>query len=316
MKYLKLDAYAATLTISKFAFGTGSALRELSKEEFFGLFDLFAGAGGNCLDTAPGYNGGRSETYIGEWMKAHGNRPAMIISTKACHTFEGQPSRLSRQDMEDDVHQSLRQLQTDYVDVIWIHKDDPAWPVEEIVNNFNTLVQSGKVRAVGCSNWNIDRIEQANTYARANGLQGFLASQTQWSLARVEGEAYKKRYGALVMDDPSYDWYLKNNMPVFAFSSLAQGFFAVAAAGGLEALSEDQRTFFETPNNLVRLERVKAYMQKHNVPSSAPVLGYLINNKLPCVALMSATNPAILNEALLAADVEMSAAQADSLFAV
>ena len=290
-------------------------MKALAKEQVFQLFDRFADAGGNCLDTAPGYNGGRSEAYIGEWLKLHGNRPGMIISTKACHAFEGEPSRLSRQDMENDLNQSLAAMQIDEVDLLWIHNDDIHWPVEDIIDNINVVVRTGKVRAVACSNWTIDRIEKANRHARQNGLVGFIASQIQWSLARV-GEAYQKRYGALVMDDRSYDWYLQNNMPVFAFSAQAQGFFAKAVIGGIEALSAERRSFYETPDNLKRLERVKAYMHAHQVPSSVPVLGYLINNKLPCVALMSATTIDMMDEALLAEDADIAPAEADLLFTV
>jgi 1-deoxyxylulose-5-phosphate synthase len=314
MKYLRLDTQSGSLQISRFAFGTGSAMKDLSKAGFFSLFDLFSQAGGNCLDTAPGYNGGRSEAYIGEWLKAHGNRQAMVISSKVCHAASGQPSRLSRRDMEDDLDHSLAAMMLDHVDIVWIHNDDPDWPVEDIIESINAVLKTGKARALGCSNWTTGRMAQANRFARENGLQGFMASQIQWSLARVEGEAYKKRYGALVMDDPSYDWYLQNKMPVFAFSALAQGFFARAAANGLEGVPVEKRAFYETPANLRRLENVKAYMEKQHVPSTVPVLGYLINNKLPCVALMSAKTPEMLKESLLAADADLSAEEVEDLF--
>lgn len=316
MKYLKFDAYSDSFNISKLALGTGSTMKQLSKDEYFRLFDIFADAGGNCLDTAPGYCGGRSVAYIGEWMKIHQNRNNIIISTKACHTFQGEPSRLTRKDMEDDLNQSLTAMQTDHVDLFWIHNDDLNWPVEDIIESINSIIKTGKVRAAGCSNWTIERIEKANKYAEENGMHGFLTSQIQWSLARVEGEAYKTAWGALVMDDMSYDWYYKNNMPVLAFSAQAQGFFAIAAKHGIEALPDNKRAFFETSDNVKRLEKVKKYMLQYNVPSSVPVLGYLINNKLPGVALMSAKTPEMLNEALIAADVDMSASEADSLFNV
>jgi aryl-alcohol dehydrogenase-like predicted oxidoreductase len=132
----------------------------------------------------------------------------------------------------------------------------------------------------------------------------------------VEGEAYVKRYGALVMDDASYAWYLQNQMPVFAFSALAQGFFARAVVDGIDSLPAEKRAYFETPGNLKRLEHVKNYMVEHQVPSSVPVLGYLINNKLPGVALISARTPDMILEALAAADCEMSSQEADGLFEI
>lgn len=88
MNTITVKGVKENFEISRIAFGTGSALKELSKEEFFQLFDTFFAKGGMVLDTAPGYNRGKSEKYIGEWMAERGNRDKVIISTKACHTFE------------------------------------------------------------------------------------------------------------------------------------------------------------------------------------------------------------------------------------
>lgn len=316
MNTITVKGVKENFEISRIAFGIGSALKELSKEEFFQLFDTFFAKGGTVLDTAPGYNRGKSEKYIGEWMAERGNRDKVIISTKACHTFEGEPSRLTLKDMLEDLELSLSQLQTDYIDLFWIHNDDVTKPVSEIIDAVNEVIKTGKVRAVGCSNWSIERIEAANNYAKEAGLYGFFANQIQWSLARVETDDYKKAFNALVMDDESYDWYVKNDVAVFAFSSVAQGFFSIAAKGGLEALPELTRQFFETPNNIKRLENVKAYMAKHHVPASVPVIGYITNNKLPGVALTSATNVDILNETMAAADVHLTEEEVDQLFNV
>ena len=99
-------------------------------------------------------------------------------------------------------------------------------------------------------------------------------------------------------------------VPVFAFSTLAQGFFARAATGRNEALSDEKRVYFDRQDNVKRLEKIKKYMQMQNMPSSIPVLGYLINNKLPCVAFMSAVPP------VMAADTNLSISNVDSLFTV
>lgn len=147
--------------------------------------------------------------------------------------------------MLEDLELSLSQLQTDYIDLFWIHNDDVTKPVSEIIDAVNEVIKTGKVRAVGCSNWSIERIEAANNYAKEAGLYGFFANQIQWSLARVETDDYKKAFNALVMDDESYDWYVKNDVAVFAFSSVAQGFFSIAAKGGLEALPELTRQFLK-----------------------------------------------------------------------
>ncbi len=314
MKHITVKGVADDFQISRIAFGTGSVMKDLTGDEYFALFDLYASKGGNVLDTAPGYCGGRSEKYIGEWMKLHHNREQIFISTKACHAFPGEPSRLTYRDMSDDLDQSLRQLDTDYVDILWIHNDDEAVSVEKIMDDLNRVIENGRVRSIGCSNWTVDRLEKANAYAASAGLHGFFANQIQWSLAAAETDAYARAFNALTMDDRSYKWYVKNDIAVFAFSAAARGFFSVAAAGGLDAVSESTMSFFGTPNNIRRLENVKKYMAGHNCPASVPVIGYITNNRLKGVALTSASRISTLKETLEAADAEMTAEEADALY--
>ena len=314
MKHITVKGINEDFQISRIAFGTGSVMKDLSREEYFALFDLYAQKGGNVLDTAPGYCGGRSERYIGEWMKLHNNREQKFISTKACHAFEGEPSRLTYKDMMDDLNQSLSQLDTDYVDILWIHNDDEAVPVEQIMDDLNRVLEKGCIRSIGCSNWTVSRLEKANAYAASAGLHGFWANQIQWSLAAAETDAYARAFNALTMDNASYDWYVKNDIAVFAFSATARGFFSVAAQGGIEAVSERTMSYFGTPNNIKRLENVKKYMAEHNCSAAVPVIGYITNNRLKGVALTSASRMSTLEETMEAANAEMTAEEADALY--
>lgn len=316
MKQTTVKGIRKDFSISRIAFGTGSVMKDLTRDEYFALFDLFASKGGNVLDTAPGYCGGRSERYIGEWMKLHQNREKTFVSTKVCHAFEGEPSRLTYKDMTDDLNVSLSQLDTDYIDILWIHNDDPAIPVERIMDDINRVTESGKVRSIGCSNWTVERLEAANNYAKANGMHGFWANQIQWSLASAENGAYAKAFNALTMDEKSYDWYVANDIAVFAFSATARGFFSVAAAGGIEAVNEKTMSFFGTPDNIKRLENVKKYMEEHHCSASLPVLGYITCNRLQGVALTSASRLETLAETMEAANVEMTPEEADALYRI
>ena len=146
--------------------------------------------------------------------------------------------------MVSDVNLSLKALQTDHIDIYWIHKDDPQQPVEEIVESFNRIMQSGKIGMIGCSNWYVDRIKKANEYAGRTGLKGFMLSQVQWSLAHTH-EEYLKKHKAVVMSETQYAWYLKNWLPVFAYGAQAQGFFAKAARTGVEAVSPESRNIMK-----------------------------------------------------------------------
>lgn len=316
MKQITVNGIREDFQISRIAFGTGSVMKELSKEQYFELFDLFASKGGNVLDTAPGYCGGRSEKYIGEWMKLHRCREKICVSTKVSHAFAGEPSRLTYQDMTDDLETSLRQMDTDYIDILWVHNDDPAVPVEQIMENINRVAATGKVRAVGCSNWTVERLASANRYAAENGMHGFFANQIQWSLASASNGEYAKAFNALCMDEQSYDWYTENGIAVFAFSAAARGFFSVAARDGIDAVPEKTMAYFGTPDNIRRLENVKKYMAEHHCSASVPVIGYITCNRLKGVALTSASRPETLAETLEAADADMTPEEADALFRI
>jgi aryl-alcohol dehydrogenase-like predicted oxidoreductase len=317
MKFLELHSGAERLRVSRLALGTAGSVARLPEAEIFQLLDLFTEAGGNCIDTARSYEDGRSEVIIGEWMQARGNRDQLVISTKGCHPLldEVQKPRLSLQDLEHDLQLSLEALRTDRIDIYWIHKDDPQHPVEDIIESVNHVMRSGTIKMIGCSNWHVERIQKANAYARKSGLAGFTLSQIQWSLAHSY-EEYFKQYQSVLMSDAEYAWYLENKMPVFAYSPQAQGFFARAAAQGLEAVSERGRRYYGSEDNLKRLEKVKEYAQQHNVPVSVAVLGYITCNRLPGVAVFGARNPAQLLETLQAADLNISPEEADRLYHV
>lgn len=314
MKYFDLKGNGRVLHISKLVIGSAMKMGMLSKREIYELFDIFLDAGGNCIDTARAYFGGHSEEMIGNYIRQRGNRNKIILSTKGCHPDHGDTgARLSPRDMEDDLNASLRALGVDHVDIYWIHKDDPTVPVEGVIDSINELMRSGKVGVVGCSNWHVDRIERANTYAQKTGQQGFCTSQIQWSLGESDEEKFKQ-FSAVLMDDVSYDWYMLNKMPVFSFSPQAQGFFSKAAKLGIEALDERMRYCYASEKNLKRLHMVVHLAKEHNVPVSVPVLAYLLNNKLPCVPVFGATSKEMLYESLQAVDFEMSAEEADRLW--
>lgn len=314
MKYFDLKGKDRTLHVSKLAIGSAMKMGMLSNQEVFEIFDIFMDAGGNCIDTARAYFGGRSEEMVGQYMKLRGNRDKIVLATKGCHPGHGTTGhRLAQKDMEEDLNASLKALGTDHVDIYWIHKDDPSVAVESVIDGINTLIKSGKVGIVGCSNWHVDRIEKANAYAQQTGQHGFCMSQIQWTLGDSEEEKFKQ-FTAVLMDDLSYDWYLKNNMPIFSFSPQAQGFFSKAAKQGIDNLDERLRYCYASEDNLKRLERVLEIAKERNVPVSVPVLAYLLNNKLPCVPVFGATTKEMVYETLQAVDFDMTAEESDALW--
>jgi aryl-alcohol dehydrogenase-like predicted oxidoreductase len=160
----------------------------------FAVLDAYAAAGGNFIDTAdsyvhwaPGARGGESEEIIGRWMAARGNRERMVIATKVGRHPERKGLRAStiRQACED----SLRRLQTDYIDLYYAHgDDDPAIPLEETLGAFDELVRAGKVRYVAASNYSAARLAEALTVSERRGLAAYVALQPRYNLLEREYE--------------------------------------------------------------------------------------------------------------------------------
>lgn len=314
MKTHKIKSFQDEMTISQLVMGSAVKMRNLDKGELFFLYDRYFEAGGNCIDTARAYDDGRIEELVGDYIKYHGHRENMIISTKCCHPSSDGKPRLDYADMKQDLEQSLNALKTDYVDILWIHKDDVRCRVEKIVDDMNLLLKEGTVRMIGCSNWKVDRIEEANEYARKSGQKGFLASQIQWSIAHTE-EKYFRQFGSVIMDENSYEWYLQKKMPVFAYSPQAQGFFSKLDESGEDLLGKMLTTCYLNGENRERYRRIKALAEEREVPVSVPVLAYLLNNKLTCFPVFGVTSERMLEEALQAAEISMTAEEAEQLCA-
>jgi aryl-alcohol dehydrogenase-like predicted oxidoreductase len=153
----------------------------------FAVLDAYTAAGGNFVDTAdvypvwaPGCSGGESETILGRWLAARGNRDTMVIATKVCAhpDYRG----LSAVNIRRAAQASLRRLGTDRIDLYYAHYDDPAVEVAETVAAFDGLVRDGLVRAVGVSNFPAARLTESLAFARAEGLTGYTVAQYQYNL--------------------------------------------------------------------------------------------------------------------------------------
>jgi aryl-alcohol dehydrogenase-like predicted oxidoreductase len=189
-----------------------------NEQESFEVLDAYAAAGGNFIDSAdayshwiPGNSGGESETILGNWMKARGNRDSIVIATKL-GMLPGFTA-LTADNIATAVDNSLRRLQTDYIDLYYAHKDDPDTDQLETMTAFDALVKAGKVRNIAASNYSADRLQSALDVADANDLTKFVALQNLYNL--IERSAYE---GAL------RDVVARNNLVSLPYYSLAKGF--------------------------------------------------------------------------------------------
>jgi aryl-alcohol dehydrogenase-like predicted oxidoreductase len=162
------------------------------------ILDAFVDRGFSLLDTAdtystwvPGHSGGESETIIGDWLQATGKRDRVLIATKVGGAMPNVGKGLSRAHIIRSAEDSLRRLRTDRIDLYQAHFDDTATPFDEILEAFATLIQSGKVRAIGASNYSAPRLAEALAAARAHGLPLFSCLQPHYNLvtrAYYEGD--------------------------------------------------------------------------------------------------------------------------------
>ncbi|MEV0526596.1 aldo/keto reductase [Streptomyces sp. NPDC050439] len=153
----------------------------------FDVLDAYTAAGGNFIDTAdvysawvPGNKGGESETVIGNWFAARGNRSDVVLASKvgAHPDFKG----LSAHTIKAGAEESLRRLRTDYIDLYYTHYDDPTVPVEEVIGALDDLVTSGKVRAIAASNVTPERLQEFLDFSDREGLARYSVLQPHYNL--------------------------------------------------------------------------------------------------------------------------------------
>ena len=194
----KRDLGASGLRIPPLVFGGNVFGWTADEPTSFALLDACLDAGLNAIDTADvytrmgsGFNGGESETVIGNWLRSRGGRERVILATKLGMEMGPGLKGLSSSYIQTAVEASLRRLQTDYIDLYQAHFDDPATPLEETLAAFAKLIRSGKVRAVGASNYSAARLRNALETSRGLGLPRFEIFQPHYNLydrVQFEGE--------------------------------------------------------------------------------------------------------------------------------
>ena len=298
---------------SALCFGSVTFGSALDASSAFRLLDIFFEQGGTFLDTAHVYgawvpNGlGLSERVIGQWMKERHVRQRVVLATKGAHPELTSPHipRLAPQEIVADLDASLRSLQTDTIDLYWLHRDDPQRPVAEIIETLKEQVGRGKIRYFGCSNWHVERIEEAQRYAASQGSAGFVGNQLLWSLA-VPNRAAISDPTMVLMDAPTLKFHQTSGLPIVAYTAQANGFFSKASDQAVP-LSEALAKKYASAENTQRLQRLQKVSQDLSLPLAVLALAYLTNQSALTFPIFGASSPAQLRENLPAGDVELSA---------
>jgi aryl-alcohol dehydrogenase-like predicted oxidoreductase len=262
------------------------------------MLDDFFEQGGTCLDSAYIYSGGMSEKMLGHWMNNRGIREQVVVLGKGAHTPECNPQALVRQ-----LEESLTRLQTDYVDIYMLHRDNTDIPVGEFMTALNEQQNAGRIRVFGASNWSIERIEEANLWATKHGMSGFRACSNNLSLARMVQPVWK---GCLSSSDArSRAWFTQQQIPLMPWSSQAQGFFTGRANPQDRGDAEFVRCWY-SEDNFRRLDRVKTLAKERGALPLAVALAYVLCQPFPSFPLIGPLTLSEMRTSLQALSLELT----------
>ena len=282
------------------------------KATSFDLLDAFVDAGFNAVDTAdvysrwvPGNTGGDSETIIGEWLKARGRRDDVLILTKVGMDMGGDKKGLSSRWIERSVEDSLRRLQTDVIDLYQSHADDPDTPQEETLAAYDRLIQAGKVRAIGASNFEADRLKSALDIAARDGLPRYETMQPHYNL-----------YSRDTFEGPLQDAVVAEGLGAITYFSLESGFLTgkYKSVADLEGTARGGGLKDKFDERGVRILAVLDAVAQRNEATSAQVaLAWLLKQPGVAAPIVSATSVEQLADTLKAATLDLSDADVAEL---
>lgn len=296
------------LKVSELCLGTMQWGWTANEAESFTVMDAFVEAGGNFLDTADVYSrwvegnpGGVSEQIIGRWLKARGNRQAVVVATKARGRMWDGPNGegLSRAHLIRACEDSLRRLGTDYIDLYQTHSDDRETPLDETLRALDDLVRAGKVRYVGCSNYQAWRLCGALWTSEKHRLVRFDSIQPHYNLAyRAE---FERELLPLCNDQ---------GLGIIPYSPLAGGFLTGkyrrdSVPDSQRAEGIKQRYFNDRGFAIVdALDRVA---QAHGSTPTAVALAWLLAQPGMTAPIIGANSPEQLNASLAATELQLTA---------
>lgn len=261
----------------------------------FQIIDGFLDAGFSLVDSADiysnwaaGHHGGESEMVIGNWLKRGGKRDRIVIATKVGKRMGEEKQGLSRAYIQSAVEASLRRLQTDYIDLYQSHEDDPKTPLEETLEAFTQLIEQGKVRAIGASNYTGHRLAAAMEVSRSKGLASYQSLQPEYNL--YQRADYEKNLEPVC---------LKYKLGMIPYFSLAAGFLTGKYRSESD-LSKSPRgqgiKKFLNPRGMRILKALDQVAAQYDATPARVALAWLIGRPSVTAPIASATNMNQLHE--------------------
>jgi aryl-alcohol dehydrogenase-like predicted oxidoreductase len=258
----------------------------------FAVLDAYFEAGGNFIDTADVYSewkdgnsGGESETIIGNWMKARGNRDKLVIATKVAK-LSTRPG-LSSGNIEAALSDSLRRLQTSHIDLYYSHEDDGKTPMEETLNTYTKEIKAGRIRHIGASQHTGARLLEAARVSKTNSFAEYVVLQDQYNL--MERNPFESEQAPVVKE---------LGISALPFFGLARGFLSGKYRPGVkvDSVRAQGNVEYETERGWKVIETLDAIAKSHDAPIAAIALGYLRANDAVSTPIASARTVEQLHE--------------------
>ncbi len=308
MKYAEIPYVGKK--VSRIFFGTAMPLF-LSGGDGNALLDASLAAGVTAFDTARNY--AEAESTLGKWIRERDVRERIVLLSKGAHPEKSGRKRISEREIREDFAQSARDLNTDYIDIYLLHRDDPDVEVGEIVELLNSMHSEGKIGAFGGSNWTHERIEKANEYAYAHSLIPFTVSSPHFSLARQTGDPWGGNCVSISGPEnrEAREWYEKNQMPVIAYSSLGRGLFSGRVKGNdpekaAGVLDDVAVKGYVSLDNLERLRRCEKLAKEKGLSVAQIAMAWVYCQKMNTFAVVSTSNPKRMEENTAALSITLT----------
>lgn len=293
------------LEVPALSFGGNVFGWTLDEKESFKMLDELYDNGLTFIDTAnnyshwaPGNVGGESEAIIGKWFKESKKRHDIVLSTKVGGRMGDGTKGLRAEYIRDCVEASLKRLNTEYIDLYFSHYDDLDTPQEETMEVFNDLITEGKVRYLGASNLEVDRIASANKIAKNKGWKEYIAIQPLYNL--YDREKYEKEYLPLVKEE---------NLAVMSYFALASGFLSgkyKTQADLADSSRKDMVKGYLNDRGVRILDALSVVAKRNNAQMAEVAIAWQVGKPDITTPIVSATNAKQLESLIKASSLKLS----------
>lgn len=299
------DAQVSSLCLGTMYFGSRN-----DQTTSYQILDQYTDAGGTFLDTAniysrwiEGFQGGESETLLGEWMAQKGNRNDLFIASKVGFDYQDVPISLDAKIIEEECNKSLKRLGIETIDLYYGHKDDRNTSLEETMEAFANLVKAGKVRYIGASNYMAWRLEQASYISETHDWAQFCCVQQRHTYLPIRPGADTGRQ--LVANEDLQDYCENSGMTLLAYSALLGG-----------AYTRSDRPIpagYSSPDNEQRLTVLNEVADEIGATANQVVLCWMMQSSPSVLPLIAASTSEQLLENINALEFELSPEQMERL---